>query len=179
MCDVQVLSTVFGLQTKRIKVRSPQSQREFIGSFFISTSSYGPFPSPSKSKSSRPSLPRSLSAPRPVSSHFTEGSDSTVPPSSVSRLSRYKTDTILHGADARSSYLPQVVVISNLERAGRAAHLALAEVLRTRQIVLDTTVWNLPDGFFIVYVSQVGDGYERPSIHTTLVCLCISSLHPA
>lgn len=175
---MQVLSTIFGLQTRRVKVRSPQSQREFLESFFVPTF-HGSSSSSSRRKPSRTSLPRSLSAPRPPSSHFTEGSDSTVPPPNGSCLPRYKTDPLPHIVDSRPSHLPQVVVISNLERAGRSAHLALAEVLRTRQIVLDTAVWNLPDGFFIVYVSQVGDGYERPAIHTTLVCLCISTFHLA
>lgn len=166
-CAAQILSTVFGMQTKRVKVRS-QSPSELMESLFLSGSQYTSS-TLSKRKPSRTSLPRSRSAPRPCSSHFTEGSDSTAPPHAYS-IARHKTDPLPQSADNRSSHLPQAVVISNLERASRAAQLALAEVLRTRQITLGTDVWNLPKEFFIVYVSHVGDGYERPAIHTSLVC---------
>ncbi|KAF8463234.1 hypothetical protein JB92DRAFT_3136534 [Gautieria morchelliformis] len=152
----QVLSTLFGVQAKRINVRSPQPLGEFMESLFVSPSSGS---SSSKRRPSCTSLP-------PPSTHFTEGSDSTVPPPSASRLPRPRTE--LHTVDTRLAYLPQVVVISNLERASRAAQLALAEALRNRQIILDTTTWKFPEGFFVVYVSQVGDGYERPAVHTTL-----------
>jgi hypothetical protein len=137
-------------------------------SLFISTTNSS---SSSKRKPSRTSLPRSTSAPRPPSSHFTEGSDSTVPPPSASRLPRHRTDPLPRTVDTRAAYLPQVVVISNLERASRAAQLALAEALRNRQIILDTATWKLPEGFFVIYMSQVGDGYERPAVHTSLVGL--------
>ncbi|KAF8490588.1 hypothetical protein JB92DRAFT_3147859 [Gautieria morchelliformis] len=153
----QVLSTVFGVQAKRVNVRSPQPLGEFMESLFVSPSSGS---SSSKRRPSCTSLP-------PPSTHFTEGSDSTVPPPSASHLPRPRTE--LRTVDTWLAYLPQVIIISNLERASRAAQLALTEALRNRQIILDTTTWKFPEGFFVVYVSQVGDGYERPAIHTTLL----------
>ncbi|KAF8588651.1 hypothetical protein K439DRAFT_1629435 [Ramaria rubella] len=165
----KILSTVFGLHTKRVKVRTPQSPQDFLESLFLPAPPGSP--SSHKRRSSRNSLPRSLSAPRPPSSHFTEGSDSTAPPAQGLHLPRYKTDPLPQYVEPQPSFrLPQVVIISGLERAGKAAQLALADAFRTHQITFDdTAAWDFPDGFFVVFVSHIGDGFERPNIHTTLL----------
>ncbi|GJJ06249.1 hypothetical protein Clacol_000440 [Clathrus columnatus] len=166
----QILSIVFGLSVKRVRINSVQSPDQLLDSLFIYPVSYKAIPH------------RSISAPppRPPSSNLTEHSDSTVynptsliPP--VPRFLRHSTDPLLpndHQNFEHLPRLPQVVVISHLERAGRAAHLALAEALALRQIVFRTNhthlhgTWDLPDRFFVVYVTQViaGEPMERPNL---------------
>lgn len=161
------------MHCKRVKIRGQQAPTQFLSSLFVSTSSSASSSSSHKRRSSKASLGRSLSAPRPPSSHFTEQSDSTIPRA----LPRHKTDPLRYDQDTVPTLeLPNVVIISNLEKVGRPASLALAEALRTRRITLESGVWDLPDGFFIVYISPPSDGYERPSIHLNLVRVYIHPL---
>ncbi|KAL4262553.1 hypothetical protein AB1N83_005471 [Pleurotus pulmonarius] len=88
--------------------------------------------------------------------------------------------------------VPQAIVLSGLEHASRLSQRALVRVLMENRLVLDggdydgeerdglptqpmaggTTgldgVWNLPDGFIIVYVCGK-DPHERPAIHHSLL----------
>lgn len=178
LITAKILSTVFGIQIKRVQVRTQQNATQFLESFFLSTSPGSSSSSSHKRRPSKNSLPRSISAPRPPSSNFTEYSDST---STRAKLPRFKTDPLQYDSDTGPSVaLPQAVVISHLEKAGRAAHLALAEALKTRRITFDSGVLDLPEGFFVIYISPPGDGYDRQAIHTSLVsptqCFIISYL---
>jgi hypothetical protein len=161
---------VFGLQVKRVKVRPAQSPTQMLESLFFSTTSSSSSSS-SQRRRSRAGLDRSVSAPRPPSSIFTEQSDSATLP----RWPRHTTDSVVrYDGDSQLSFrLPQAVVICDLQRAGRLAHLALADALRTRRITLGNAVWNLPPGFFVVDVSAVDDDdpSERPTIHPSLVSI--------
>ncbi|KAJ6625849.1 hypothetical protein B0H10DRAFT_1942345 [Mycena sp. CBHHK59/15] len=75
---------------------------------------------------------------------------------------------------------PQALVISGLENATIPSQRALTKVLAEKRIVLDdededgfledegyNEVWNLPDGFIMVYVCPI-NAHERPGIHKTL-----------
>lgn len=79
--------------------------------------------------------------------------------------------------------LPRALVVSGLEFTGVPSQRALSEALAAKRIVLDDDdegegegegegdgggVWNLPDGFFVVYVCPL-DPRERPGIHKSLV----------
>lgn len=74
--------------------------------------------------------------------------------------------------------VPQALVVSGLEHAGTRCQRALLDVLVQRKIVLDQDegyasedddgVWNLPDGFMMVYVCTM-DPKDRPHIHKTLL----------
>jgi hypothetical protein len=70
---------------------------------------------------------------------------------------------------------PGALVITGLENAGVPAQRALLQVLSDKRAVLDDQdgdwVWNLPEGFIVVYVC-VADPRERPPIHKSLVSLC-------
>ncbi|KAG5219847.1 hypothetical protein IMY05_C4749000100 [Salix suchowensis] len=90
--------------------------------------------------------------------------------------------------------VPQAIVLSGLEHASRLSQRALVRVLMESRLVLDggdydgeerdglltqsmvggkdelDGVWNLPDGFIIVYVCGK-DAHERPAIHHSLVRL--------
>lgn len=74
-----------------------------------------------------------------------------------------------------NAQLPHAVVISGLEVATSAVQETLWDVLRTRTVVLEEAdgghgnVWNLPDGFILVYVCPLGDGSSRPAIQNALV----------
>ncbi|KIM30496.1 hypothetical protein M408DRAFT_328080 [Serendipita vermifera MAFF 305830] len=71
--------------------------------------------------------------------------------------------------------LAHAVVITGLESASAAVQETLWEVLRTRTVVLEQeggtagNVWNLPDGFILVYVCPLGDGSSRPAIQSALL----------
>lgn len=93
------------------------------------------------------------------------------------------TDPVADTEGERTLKLPRALVVSGLEHAGMPAQRALVDVLRDRRVVLDGTsnlsgrskpdddldgVWNLPDGFILVYVCP-WDPRERPAIHKTLV----------
>lgn len=74
--------------------------------------------------------------------------------------------------------LPRILVISGLENVGVPAQKALLKVLTDNRLTLEDIegdwVWNLPEGFMIVYVCAI-DPRERPGIHKSLVsdCLCV------
>ncbi|KAJ7647010.1 hypothetical protein FB45DRAFT_892081 [Roridomyces roridus] len=67
---------------------------------------------------------------------------------------------------------PCALVISGLENATMPSQRALSTVLAERRVVLDDEdgdeVWNLPDGFIMIYVCPM-DAHERPAIHKTLL----------
>ncbi len=72
--------------------------------------------------------------------------------------------------------LPQVLVITGLERTSTLIQKTLLNVLTTRQVILngkevgEQGVWNLPDGFVVVCVSPTVDVHERVSLHKSIVC---------
>lgn len=75
-----------------------------------------------------------------------------------------------------SMTLPQVLVITGLERTSTLIQKTLLNVLTTRQVILngkevgEQGVWNLPDGFVVVCVSPTVDVHERVSLHKSIVC---------
>lgn len=77
--------------------------------------------------------------------------------------------------------LAHAVVITGLESASAAVQETLWDVLRTRTVVLEQeggaagNVWNLPDGFILVYVCPLGDGSSRPAIQNALVSQPLST----
>jgi hypothetical protein len=87
-------------------------------------------------------------------------------------------DALSPGGQSQSmatAQLPHAIVISGLETASSAVQETLWDVLRTRTVVLEEAdgghgnVWNLPDGFILVYVCPLGDGSSRPAIQNALV----------
>jgi hypothetical protein len=74
-------------------------------------------------------------------------------------------------------------VISGLENATVQSQRALTRVLAEKRVVLEDEdgdegfdeVWNLPEGFIMVYVCPI-DARERPAIHRTLVSYKLISL---
>jgi hypothetical protein len=68
------------------------------------------------------------------------------------------------------------LVISGLENASVASQRGLSRALAEKRVVLEDEdgdeaydeVWNLPEGFIMVYVCPI-DPRERPAIHKTLV----------
>ncbi|KAF7315695.1 hypothetical protein MIND_00085100 [Mycena indigotica] len=79
-------------------------------------------------------------------------------------------------ADRSSALQPRAVVISGLENATLTSQRALSRALAERRVVLEDEdgdetydeVWNLADGFIIVYVCAF-DAHERPPIDKTLL----------
>jgi hypothetical protein len=70
--------------------------------------------------------------------------------------------------------LPHAVVITGLESASSSVQETLWDMLRTKTVVLEQegevgNLWNLPDGFILVYVSSLGDGSSRPALQSALV----------
>lgn len=74
--------------------------------------------------------------------------------------------------DGSVALQPRALVISGLENAALPSQRALTRVLAEKRVVLEDEdgdeVWNLPDGFIMVYVCSI-DPHERPPIHKTLV----------
>jgi hypothetical protein len=93
--------------------------------------------------------------------------------------------------------LPKALVVSGLEHASRLVQGTLVQVLDESRVVLEGInggedgrgrgltrweeeenegpedgVWNLPEGFIIVYVCPL-DPRERPKIHKSLVSVCV------
>ena len=68
--------------------------------------------------------------------------------------------------------LPSALVITGLEDAGVRSQRAFLKVLPEKRVILEDDegewVWNLPEGFIVVYVC-VADPKERPAIHKSLV----------
>lgn len=68
---------------------------------------------------------------------------------------------------------PQVLVLSGLEYTSEVVQRTLLRVLDRRQVTLEGKdehergTWNLPQGFFIIYLHPSGDG--RPQLHKSLV----------
>jgi hypothetical protein len=64
------------------------------------------------------------------------------------------------------------LVVTGLEDASIPAQRALLNVLSEKRVILEDDegewVWNLPEGFIVVYVC-VADPRERPAIHKSLV----------
>ncbi|KDQ27539.1 hypothetical protein PLEOSDRAFT_1104223 [Pleurotus ostreatus PC15] len=113
--------------------------------------------------------------------HTTSSDSAPFPPLP---LSSHQTDEV--------PIVPQAIVLSGLEHASRLSQRALVRVLMENRLVLDggdydgeerdglptqsmvggsdelDGVWNLPDGFIIVYVCGK-DAHERPAIHHSLL----------
>ncbi|KAJ7495905.1 hypothetical protein B0H11DRAFT_877413 [Mycena galericulata] len=74
--------------------------------------------------------------------------------------------------DGTGALQPRALVISGLENATVLSQRALTRVLAEKRVVLDDEdgdeVWNLPEGFIMVYVCPI-DPHERPAIHKTLL----------
>jgi hypothetical protein len=104
------------------------------------------------------------------------------------------------GNDATTLTLPQALVVSGLEHAPRASQRAFLCALRERRVILESEcedegsgggnqtsddmtaggedgVWNLPDGFMVVYVCAL-DSRERPKLCRSLVWLAIYFFFP-
>lgn len=68
--------------------------------------------------------------------------------------------------------LPRAIVISGLENVSVPAQRALLKALSDKRITLEDRdgdwVWNLPEGFIVIYVCGA-DPRERPAIHNSLV----------
>ncbi|KIM75934.1 hypothetical protein PILCRDRAFT_826765 [Piloderma croceum F 1598] len=68
--------------------------------------------------------------------------------------------------------LPSALVVTGLEDAGMPAQRSLLKVLSEKRVILEDDegewVWNLPDGFIVVYIC-VADPRERPAIHKSLL----------
>ncbi|KAF9446216.1 hypothetical protein P691DRAFT_784146 [Macrolepiota fuliginosa MF-IS2] len=100
---------------------------------------------------------------------------------------------LTHSGNKSLPQLPRALIISGLENASVPSQRALAEVLAEKRVVFDTRrdgrtqhdssdgigrdnpdadgsygMWNLPDGFIVVYVCPT-DPRERPTIHTSLL----------
>ncbi|KAJ7187928.1 hypothetical protein C8R46DRAFT_878441 [Mycena filopes] len=79
-------------------------------------------------------------------------------------------------SDRAVALQPRALVISGLEHATLQSQRAVTRVLAEKRVVLEDEdgdegydeVWNLPDGFIMVYVCPV-DPRERPAIHKTLL----------
>ncbi|KAJ6498982.1 hypothetical protein C8R45DRAFT_980564 [Mycena sanguinolenta] len=78
--------------------------------------------------------------------------------------------------DRAPALQPRALVISGLENATLPSQRALSRALAEKRVVLEDEdgdevydeVWNLPDGFIMVYVCPL-DARERPPIHKTLL----------
>ncbi|KAK7005806.1 hypothetical protein R3P38DRAFT_3039713 [Favolaschia claudopus] len=78
--------------------------------------------------------------------------------------------------DRATTLQPRALVISGLENATISSQRALSKALAEKRVVLEDEdgdeaydeVWNLPDGFIMVYVCPI-DVCERPAIHKTLL----------
>lgn len=97
-----------------------------------------------------------------------------------------RSSTMISGSDSLtpSPKLPHAYVVSRLERASIATQAAFSEVLRTRSVIFDDgdssedsiepragkgDAWNLPQGFFVVYVCGTGHGHEQAPVTQFLV----------
>ncbi|KAF7376435.1 hypothetical protein MSAN_00059100 [Mycena sanguinolenta] len=79
-------------------------------------------------------------------------------------------------SDRAPALQPRALVISGLENATLPSQRALSRALAEKRVILEDEdgdedydeVWNLPDGFIMVYVCPL-DARERPPIHKTLL----------
>lgn len=79
----------------------------------------------------------------------------------------------------RADLLPQALVLSGLEYASEQVQSALWTSLARSRVTIEhhpqpqgqhkKRTWPLPSCFFIVYVCSIGDGFERPPVHSSLV----------
>ena len=71
--------------------------------------------------------------------------------------------------------LPRALIISGLEHASIPSQRALLKVIADKSVSLEDDdgewIWNLPDGFMIIYVCTY-DPREHPVIHKSLVRVC-------
>lgn len=77
-------------------------------------------------------------------------------------------------SQAQQVQLPHALVVSGLESASSSVQETLWDMLRTRMVVLEQegevgNIWNLPDGFILIYVCSLGDGSSRPALQSALV----------
>lgn len=81
---------------------------------------------------------------------------------------------LIRSSSSETMTLPRALVISGLENASLPSQRALLKVLSEKRVVLDESegnlVYNLPQGFIVVYVCAA-DPRERPAIHKTLVSI--------
>ncbi|KAJ7217740.1 hypothetical protein GGX14DRAFT_516982 [Mycena pura] len=145
--------------SKRPRRRSISSSNDMIG-----TTASNPF---GDSHEALPSASSSVgnpsgTAPRPLKSR-------SLLPHTVSDPTplRPRPDSLINSQ-------PRALVISGLENAALPSQRALTKVLAERRVILEDEdggydeVWNLPDGFMMVYVCPF-DARERPPIDKTLV----------
>ncbi|RPD57518.1 hypothetical protein L226DRAFT_551309 [Lentinus tigrinus ALCF2SS1-7] len=147
----------------------------------------------SRGSRGRPNAQRLKTDPLPLSSLFTppgeELEDLRQPtPSSVNTIRAQQSAAAserTNESGGTASALPKAVVVSGLEHATTPSQRALMRVLTERRLVFDRYddedagssgrdpdmedgVWNLPDGFIMVYVCKL-DPHERPAILNGLV----------
>ncbi|KAI0709541.1 hypothetical protein C8T65DRAFT_649053 [Cerioporus squamosus] len=147
----------------------------------------------SRGSKGRPSAHRLRTDPLPLSSLFTppgeESEDLVQPtPSSLNTIRAQQsaaTNERTNESGGTASALPKAVVVSGLEHTTTPSQRALMRVLTERRVVFDGCdddgadssgrdpdmedgVWNLPDGFVMVYVCKL-DPHERPAILNGLV----------
>ncbi|KAF8210666.1 hypothetical protein K438DRAFT_166701 [Mycena galopus ATCC 62051] len=88
----------------------------------------------------------------------------------------FSDPTPLRPKSAATALQPRALVISGLEHATLPSQRGLSRALAEKRVVLEDEdgdedydeVWNLPDGFIMVYVCPI-DTHERPPIHKTLL----------
>ena len=116
-----------------------------------------------------------------------ESEDAVLPIPSAESMRAQKSTTISErtsDSGGMSYSLPKAVVVSGLEHTTAPSQRALTRALAERRVILehdiddtDTSgrdldvedgIWNLPDGFLMVYVCK-SDPYERPAILRSLV----------
>ncbi|RDX42725.1 hypothetical protein OH76DRAFT_1410893 [Lentinus brumalis] len=147
----------------------------------------------SRASKGRPSAHRLRTDPLPLSSLFTppgeEAEDIVQPTPSSLNTTRAQQSAApgerTHESGGTASALPKAVVVSGLEHTTTPAQRALMRVLTERRVVFDgydddgagssgrdpdmeDGVWNLPEGFMMVYVCKL-DPHERPAILNGLV----------
>ena len=148
----------------------------------------------SRGSRGRPSAHRLRTDPLPLSSLFTppgeELEDSLQPtPSSLNTIRAQQSAAAserTNESNGTLSALPKAVVVSGLEHTTTPSQRALMRVLTERRVVLsgydddddamssgrdpdsEDGVWNLPEGFIMVYVCKL-DPHERPAILNGLV----------
>ncbi|KAJ7772694.1 hypothetical protein DFH07DRAFT_170594 [Mycena maculata] len=117
---------------------------EFLPSSWSTSSGANPFSTAPRPSKTRAPLPHAFSDPTPVRPRL----------------------------DGSLALQPRALVISGLENATAPSQRALSRVLAEKRVVLEDEdgdeLWNLPDGFIMVYVCPL-DVHERPPINKSLL----------
>lgn len=89
--------------------------------------------------------------------------------------------TEFHNQDVGAYLLPDALVISGLEHTSEQVQSALWTTLAQSRVAIrhqprsqvqqNKGTWPLPSHFLVIYVCPIGNGYERPPVHNSLVSL--------